>query len=50
MEAIAPEELVSVHDSNCKHLKLVRDPSETDFNAFVCANPACSEVFLYDKK
>ena len=50
VEAIAPEELVSVHDSECKHEKLVRDETETDFNAFLCANPNCSEVFLYDRE
>ena len=50
VEAIAPEELVSVHDSACKHEKLVRDETETDFNAFMCANPDCGEVMLYDKE
>lgn len=50
VEAIAPEELVSVHDSSCKHEKLVRDESETDFIAFTCANNACHEVMLYDKE
>lgn len=50
VEAIAPEELVSVHDSNCKHEKLIRDETETDFNAFMCANDACGEVMLYDKE
>lgn len=49
VEAIAPEDLVSVHDSSCKHEKLVHDPSETEFNAFICANPDCGEVMLYDK-
>ena len=50
VEAVAPEELVSVHDSSCKNEKLIRDESETDFNAFMCANDACGEVMLYDKE
>lgn len=50
VEAVAPEDLESFNDATCKHEKLVRDESETDFNAFLCANPQCSEVFLYDKQ
>lgn len=50
VEAITPEELVSVHDSNCKHEKLIKDETEIDFNAFICANQNCGEVFLYDKE
>lgn len=49
VEAIAPGDLQSFNDADCKHKKLVKDDSETDFNAFLCANPLCSEVFLYDK-
>jgi hypothetical protein len=49
VEAISPDDLISVHDSSCKHKTLVRDPSETEFNAFICANPDCGEVMLYDK-
>lgn len=50
VEAIAPEELESFNDANCKHVKLIRDRSETDFIAFACANPKCNEVVLYSKK
>ena len=49
VEAVSPEELESFNDANCKHPKLVRDETETDFNAFTCANPSCNEVFMYDK-
>lgn len=49
VDAIAPEELISVNDADCKHEKLVRDETETDFIAFMCANPNCGEVMLYDK-
>lgn len=49
VQAIAPEELESFNDSECKHEKLVRDESETEFNAFVCANPNCNEVVLFNK-
>lgn len=49
VEAVAPEDLESMNDADCKHEKLIRDASETDFNAFMCANPNCNEVMLYDK-
>lgn len=47
VEAIAPEELVTVNDAECKHDNLTRDESETDFVAFTCDNPACGVVVLY---
>lgn len=49
VEAIAPGELESFNDADCKHEKLIRDETEKDFNAFLCANPLCNEVFMYDK-
>lgn len=49
VEAISPEDLESFNDPDCKHVTLVRDPSETEFNAFMCANPKCNVVVLYDK-
>jgi hypothetical protein len=49
VEAVSPDELESFNDADCKHEKLVRDESETDFKAFMCANPLCNEVMLYDK-
>lgn len=49
VESIAPEDLESFNDATCKHVTLIRDPSETEFTAFVCANPKCNEVVLYDK-
>lgn len=49
VEAIAPEELESFNDADCKHEQLIRDESETEFNAFFCANPKCNEVVLFDK-
>lgn len=50
VEAIAPEELELINDPECKHETLVRDETETEFNAFVCANPDCGIVALYDKQ
>ena len=49
VESVAPEELESFNDANCKHELLVRDESETEFNAFICANEACNEVVVYNK-
>jgi len=49
VEAIAPEELQPVNDASCKHENLVPDPTETDFNAFTCANEKCGVVLLFDK-
>lgn len=49
VESIATEDLESVNDANCKHEKLVRDTSETQFIGFVCSNPDCSEVVLFNK-
>lgn len=49
VEAIAPGDLESVNDDTCKHENLVRDPTETEYNAFVCANSKCAEVLLFDK-
>lgn len=49
VEAIAQEDLESFNDADCKHQTLILDPSETEFRAFVCANPKCSEVVLFKK-
>lgn len=49
VEAIAPEEVELMNDPECKHEQLVRDETETDFNAFVCANPKCGIVAVFDK-
>lgn len=50
VEAVAPEELESMNDADCKHEKIVRDESETEFMAFICANPKCNEVFMYGER
>lgn len=50
VEAVTPEELELMNDPECQHERLVRDPSETEFNAFVCANPDCGIVAIYDKQ
>lgn len=50
VEAISPEDLESFNDTECKHVTLIRDPSETEFIAFICSNPKCSEVVLYNKE
>lgn len=49
VEAIAPEEVELMNDPECKHVELVRDESETDFNGFICANPRCGIVVLFEK-
>lgn len=49
VEAIAPEELEPMNEPNCPHTTATRDHSETDFIAFVCDNPKCGLVVLYDK-
>lgn len=49
VEAISTDELESVNDAGCQHKLLVRDASETEFNAFMCSNPECGVVVLYDK-
>lgn len=49
VEAIAPEELEPINDPECKHERLVRDESEKDFNAFMCANSDCGIVVVFDK-
>lgn len=49
VESVAPEDLESFNDAECKHEKLIRDPTETEYNAFICANPKCNEVVLFDK-
>jgi len=48
-DAISPEELVPMNDPDCKHESMTRDPSETDFNAFICDNPNCNVVAIIEK-
>jgi len=50
VEAVAQEELESFNDADCKHENLIRDPSETEFNAFICANIKCNEVIIFEKQ
>lgn len=49
VEAIAPEDLESFNDADCKHENFTRDPDETEYNAFICDNPKCNEVLIYAK-
>lgn len=49
VESIAPEDVELMNDPECKHEQLVRDETETDFNGFICANPDCGVVVLFDK-
>lgn len=49
VEAVALEDLESFNDAECKHPDLVRDESETEWNAFTCTNPKCNEVVLFSK-
>lgn len=41
--------VVPVNDPSCKHVSWTLDPTETDFIAYVCDNPNCGIVKLYDK-
>ena len=50
VESVAAEELELMNDPECKHEKLIRDPSETEFNAFICANPNCGTIVIFDKE
>lgn len=50
VEAVSPEELHSFNDADCKHEKVIPDPTEVDFDAYLCANEKCSVVLLYDKQ
>ncbi len=50
VEGISPEELIPVNDADCKHEKVVPDPTEEDFDAYMCANEKCGVVLLYDKQ
>jgi len=49
VESIAPEDVELMNEPDCKHESLIRDETETDFNAFICANPKCGNVVLFDK-
>lgn len=49
VESISEDELISVNDSECKHKSLTRDPTEKQWNAFICDNPNCAVVVIYDK-
>lgn len=49
VESIAPEDLEPMNDAECKHERLIRDETETEWNAFACANEKCNEVVLFNK-
>lgn len=49
VESIAPEEIELMNEPDCKHPNMVRDPTETDFNAFMCDNPKCGVVAIVEK-
>lgn len=49
VEAISLEDLESFNDDTCKHEKLIRDPSETEYNAFICSNDDCHEIVIFDR-
>lgn len=50
VESIAPEDLESFNDAECKHEKKVQaDDDDSGFITYECANPDCNEIFLYDK-
>lgn len=47
VEEIETPELMN--DPSCPHTNMVRDYTETDFIAFVCDNPKCGIVKLYNQ-
>lgn len=49
VEAISTDDLVTVSDPECKHETMVLDPTETLGTAYVCANPKCGIVAIYNK-
>lgn len=49
VEAISMEDLELMNDPECKHENMIRDETETMGNAFVCANPKCGIVAIYNK-
>lgn len=49
VEAISPEDLVLMNDPECKHETMIPDPTETLGTAYVCANPKCGIVAIYNK-
>ncbi len=49
VESIAPEDVEAFNDAECKHEKFIRDETETEYNAFICANENCSEVLVFNK-
>lgn len=50
VEAIAPEEIELINEPDCKHERLIRDETETEFQAFTCANAKCGVVVLFNKE
>lgn len=49
VEAISPDDLEVMNDPECKHENMVLDPTETLGTAYVCANPKCGIVAIYNK-
>lgn len=46
-EIVTPE---LMNEPECEHKNMVRDASETEFIAFVCDNPRCGIVKLFNKE
>lgn len=47
VEEIEKPELMN--EPGCTHVNLVRDATETEFDAFVCQNPKCGIVIIFNK-
>lgn len=43
------ENVVLINEPDCPHTSMTLDPTETDFIAYVCDNPKCAMVKLYNK-
>lgn len=41
--------LIRINEPDCPHTSMSRDHSETEFIAFICDNPQCGIVKLFNK-
>lgn len=50
VEAISVDDLELMNDPDCKHETMIPDPTEDLGTAYVCANPKCGIVAIYNKE
>jgi hypothetical protein len=49
VESVSKDDLTSFNDATCKHKVVVPDDDPLATNTYVCENPDCNEVFLFDE-